>query len=51
MACRIGITTDTEKRKAYWKSQHPTLKDWRIIKVHKTKTEAQAAETKLSKRV
>ena len=49
MACRIGITTDPEKRKLYWEGQHPTLRNWEILEWHNTKSAAQKAETRLAK--
>lgn len=49
MACRIGITTDLKVRKAYWNSQHPTLKDWQILGGPTTKADAQEIETQLAK--
>ena len=49
MACRIGITTDTEERKRYWQSQCRGFRNWRVIKCGLTKSEAQAMETQLAK--
>lgn len=48
MACRIGITTNPGERKRYWEEKHPTLRNWQILERHKTKTAAQAAETRLA---
>lgn len=48
MACRIGITTDLNARKAYWESVHPTLKDWQVLAGPTTRSEAQALETQLA---
>jgi hypothetical protein len=49
MSCRIGITTDPERRRGEWGSKYPTLKNWEIIAgPYKTKGEAQAMETDLS---
>lgn len=48
MACRIGITTDLAARKAYWQSQHPTMKDWQILAGPTTRAVAQATETQLA---
>ena len=31
MACRIGTTTDLTTMRAYWKSQHPQLRNWKIL--------------------
>ena len=50
MACRIGITTDPERRKKQWQEKHPDLRDWKILGVHRTKSAAQAQETAEAKR-
>lgn len=44
MACRVGITTDPESRKAYWKSVHPSLYGWTILGTYSTRAAAQARE-------
>ena len=49
MSCRIGMTTDVENRKKYWKSRHSNLRDWQILGTYQTKTEAQNAESRLAK--
>ena len=49
MACRIGITTDPASRRKYWKGVHPRLRNWRIIKVCRSKSAAQSAETAYAK--
>lgn len=44
------MTTNIEKRKAYWTSQYPNLMDWQILAGPiASKTEAQKKETKLAK--
>ena len=48
MACRVGITTDLEERKAYWQRQHPNLYGWRIEGTYYTKSQAQAAENQIA---
>ena len=48
MACRVGITTDPEERRAYWKRQHSGMHDWRIESIHSSKSEAQAEENRLA---
>ena len=48
MACRIGITTNPGERRRYWESQHPNLSKWQILERHTTKSDAQAAETRLA---
>ena len=49
MACRVGITTDPEKRKRDWEREHPSLRNWRILASGLTKKEAQNLETRLAK--
>lgn len=44
MACRVGITTDPEGREQYWKQEHPTLRNWKIIAKYASKSAAQARE-------
>ncbi len=48
MACRVGMTTDPEERKRYWKSKYPNLYDWDILGHYSSKSEAQAAETQFA---
>ena len=48
MACRIGITTDPESRKADWERKYPNLRNWRILETHQTKSQAQQAEDRLA---
>ena len=50
MRCRVGITTNPEGRKQYWKRKHPTLRNWKILGRHKTKSSAQTRETAEAKR-
>lgn len=45
MACRIGITTDPERRKQEWKQKHPTLSNWQILETFLNRTDAQNYET------
>lgn len=52
MTCKIGITTDPERRRARWehwciKQGHP-MKNWEIIDKFSTKEEAQKAEDALA---
>ena len=44
MACRVGMTTDPETRLASWRSEYPTLRNWRILHRVNSKTEAQRLE-------
>ncbi len=50
MPCRIGMTTDKDRRKQEWKIKHPSLKNWKILSTHKSKAEAQKDETFLAKK-
>lgn len=51
MPCRIGITTNVESRRLYWKSACPSLSDWQILAGPlATKAQAQAEETRLAKK-
>ena len=51
MSCRIGVTTNLKDRQAYWKSKYPTLKNWQTLEIHDTKSKAQEAEIRLSKKM
>ncbi len=44
MACRIGITTDPDRRKEEWEREYPDLYGWEILKTCSTKSEAQEWE-------
>lgn len=48
MACRIGITTRPEQRKAEWEREYPNLYGWNIIETYDSKSEAQSAENRLA---
>lgn len=50
MACRVGITTDLDRRKAEWKQEYPNLRNWKIENEYETKTEAQAEENRIAKK-
>ena len=50
MACRVGITTDPERRKKEWQQKHPDLRNWIILGTHSTKSAAQAQENAEAKR-
>lgn len=49
MPCRIGMTTDSKKRKEHWESQYPNLQDWKILGKYDSKTAAQKAEKEFAK--
>ena len=42
--CRVGITTDPERRKAEWERHYPSMYGWRILATYPTKEAAQAHE-------
>ena len=49
MGCRIGITTNPGARRRHWESQYPTLRNWRIVSRHESKSEAQREENRLAR--
>ena len=50
MACRVGMTTNPEERKQYWKSRHRNFRRWTILSTHYTKSAAQKAERAAAER-
>ena len=50
LSCRIGITTDLETRKQFWKREYlkegRVIKNWIVLSVHQSKSAAQKVETK-----
>ena len=46
MPCQVGITTDPGRRRQEWERERPTLRNWRILSQHQTKTAAQQAENR-----
>ena len=44
MPCRVGITTDPDRRKREWRREHPHLHGWRTLMVCSSKKEAQRVE-------
>lgn len=50
MPCRVGITTDPAKRKAYWESQVVGLKNWKILASYNAKSKAQEHEKRYADR-
>ena len=50
MACRIGITADPDERKRFWKGKYRKFDKWEILSTHRSKSAAQAAETKLAEK-
>ncbi len=53
VSCRIGITTDLEKRKKDWTRDYLkegiVIKNWTVLSVHQSKSAAQKAETREAK--
>jgi len=49
MACRIGITTNPGKRRRDWEGEYSNLRNWQILERHRTKSDAQQAETRLAR--
>ena len=44
MPCRVGITTDPQKRRKYWESRVIGLENWRTHGIHLSKEDAQKEE-------
>ena len=44
MPCRVGITTDPEKRKKYWANRVTGFRSWATHGCHFSKADAQAEE-------
>lgn len=51
MACRVGITTNPEERKQYWKGQHPALRNWEILESGLSYSQAQRKENEYASRL
>lgn len=47
MACRVGITTNPERRKEEWKREHPRLRNWKQRKVG-SREKAQKIEDRIA---
>ncbi len=50
MPCRVGITTDPERRKAYWESKVYGLTNWRLLKSYRSRAKAQEHEERYAAR-
>ena len=50
MPRRVGITTDPDTRRAYWQNQVVGFTNWRILSRFRSRTEAQAYETRYARR-
>lgn len=48
MGCRVGISTNPEARKAFWKTQYKNFRDWQIVSNGLTREQAQTMETDLA---
>ena len=48
MACRVGITTNLERRKAEWQKKYPNLRNWKKFGPYPTKEAAQRREEQLA---
>lgn len=46
MACRVGITTNPERRKQEWISEYPNLTGWTILGSYSSKSAAQDRENR-----
>ena len=45
MPCKVGITTDLDRRKKEWQAIYPDLKNWKPLGYpHDTRESAQTAE-------
>ena len=44
MACRAGITTQPQERKAFWQRKHPLMRNWQLTTAFLSRKEAQAWE-------
>ena len=53
VSCRIGITTNLERRKKEWmnryKKEGKIVKNWIVLSVHESKSSAQEVETREAK--
>lgn len=49
MTCKIGITTDLDRRRQEWELEYPDLSGWQMIDgPFETREEAQEAEDRLA---
>jgi hypothetical protein len=46
MGCRVGITTDPERRQSEWETVYKNLRQWQILGTYAKREDAQALETK-----
>lgn len=50
MPCRVGITTDPEERKAYWRNRVVGFSNWRILKTFRSRRRAQQYERRYAEK-
>ena len=50
MACRTGITTNLNRRRAEHENDYPTLSNWRVFGPYPTRQEAQQCENDIKKK-
>ena len=54
VSCRIGITTNLEARKQFWKGKYleqgKVIKNWTVLSVHQSKSATQKVETRTAKK-
>ena len=48
MACRVGITTDSDTRKRAWEAEYPQMENWTVLGPFDSKEAAQKKETELA---
>jgi hypothetical protein len=50
MPCRVGITTDVERRRSEWTAKVVEMKNWRVLATYSQKSDAQAHEARYAKK-
>ena len=51
MACRVGITTDPDRREKEWRRDCSSLRNWKVIRRGLTREAAQKLEIGIAKRL
>jgi len=51
MPCRVGITTNPQRRRSDWENQVVGLTNWRILAQYRTKSKAQEHENRYAARI
>jgi len=49
MGCRVGITTDLERRKREWEGECHSMRSWKKLDTYDTRSEAEEAEKEYAK--